>query len=131
MGQALSDTFLDKYYPIGFYLFEGSSRAWDSAGKIGVISHVMTPAPPFTVEGALMAATGAPDVVWLALSQLPPKLQVWLDIPRFVRELGAVYNGEERAMMLLNVRAAFDALVVIKTVHDSSPTPTGIRRAKQ
>jgi hypothetical protein len=39
--------------------------------------------------------------------------------------------GAERTMLLLNVPSAFDAIVVIRTVRDSSPTPTGVRRAKQ
>jgi hypothetical protein len=96
-----------------------------------VISHTLKRAPSFTMEGVVMSATNAPEVAWLALNRAPADLRTWLETPRFVRELGAVYNGEERALILLNLRSAFDALVVIRTVHDSSPTPTGIRRAKR
>jgi erythromycin esterase len=128
MGKRLSSALSSGYYPIGFFLFEGSSRAWDSAGKIGVISHSVPPAPPFSIEGALMSAAGSPGVAWLPLRRLPAPLRAWLAIPRFAREMGAVYNGEERTMLLLEPSVAFDALVVIKTVHDSSPTPTGIRQ---
>jgi hypothetical protein len=35
----------NKYYPVGFYLYDGTSRAWDAGGKIGVISHTLGPAP--------------------------------------------------------------------------------------
>jgi erythromycin esterase len=131
MGQRLSAAFSSRYYPIGFFFFEGSSRAWDAANAIGVISHTLKRAPSFTMEGVVMSATNAPEVAWLALNRAPADLRTWLETPRFVRELGAVYNGEERALILLNLRSAFDALVVIRTVHDSSPTPTGIRRAKR
>ena len=42
---------------------------------------------------------------------------------------GAIYIDEEDMLSLRNVPAEFDALVVIKTGHDSSPTPTGVRKA--
>ena len=116
---------------MGYFLFQGSSRAWDAAGQVGVVSHVVAPAPPFTVEGALMAATGTPEVAWLPLRQLPAALRAWLEKPRFVRELGAVYNGEEHSMVLVETTSSFDALVVIRSVRDSSPTPTGVRRASE
>jgi hypothetical protein len=76
-----------------------------------------------------MTAAGFPDVAWLPFSQLPSNLIAWLGVPRFAREMGAVYFGEARASILLDARVAFDALVVVKRVHASSPTPTGARQA--
>jgi erythromycin esterase len=129
LGKKLSNELAGRYYAVGYFLFQGSSRAWDAAGKVGVVSHVVASAPPFTVEGALMAATGRPDVAWLPLRHLPGALRAWLEKPRFVREMGAIYNGEEHSMVLWDIASAFDALVVIRNVRDSSPTPTGVRRA--
>ena len=129
MGHRLSSAFAGKYYPIGFYMFEGSTRAWDAGAKIGVVSHPIPSPPPYAAERVLMTACQATDIAWLPLRRLPSALQIWLETPRFVREFGAVYYGEERSMLLVDLRAAFDALVVIRSVHDSSPTPTGIRRA--
>lgn len=130
VGHKIAMAFPGRYYAVGFFLFEGSTRAWDPAGRIGVISHKLKPAPAYTVEGAVMAATGAPEVAWLALRSSSATLQRWLATPRYVRELGAVYQGEDSSMVLLDVPAAFDALVVTRTVHDTSPTPSGVRRAK-
>jgi erythromycin esterase-like protein len=129
IGQLLMVSLAGRYYPVGFYLFEGSARAWDAEEKIGVVSHSFKPAPAYTVEGALMNATGFPEIAWVALGRLPPKLRAWFTVPRYARELGAGSNGEARTMILFDMLSAFDATVVIKHVHDSSPTPTGIRRA--
>jgi erythromycin esterase len=129
LGQHLAQGANLRYYAIGFYLYEGSTRAWDGAQKIGVISHPISRAPVYAVEGAVMRMTGMPDVAWLPLRGLPKPFQTWLDRPRFVREVGAQYVDADEAMVLRYVRRAFDALVVIKNGHDSSPTPTGIRTA--
>jgi erythromycin esterase-like protein len=131
MGHRLMSSLSGRYYPVGFFFFEGSSRAWDAAGEIGVISHHLRPPPSFTVESALLEAAGHPDVGWFPIARLPTSLRRWLDTTRYVRELGAVFFGEDRAMILMDISAAFDAVVVIKTIHDSTPTPTGDRRAKK
>lgn len=34
-------------------------------------------------------------------------------------------------MILWDMLESFDGLAVIKQIHDSTPTPTGIRRARQ
>jgi erythromycin esterase-like protein len=130
LGQHLASDPALRYYGIGFYLYQGSTRAWDGGGKIGVISHAISAAPPFTIEGAVMQLTGMPETAWLPLRNFPAPLQRWLDKPRFVREVGHTYFDEDTAMMLRRIARSFDAVVVLKTVHDSSPTPTGIRTAK-
>src|SRR5678815_4729054 len=38
LGQRLVEIPSVRYYAIGFYVYEGSVRAWDAAAKIGVIS---------------------------------------------------------------------------------------------
>jgi erythromycin esterase len=131
VGLRLAAAFANNYYPVGFYLYEGTSRAWDAAGKIGVISHSLGPPPAFTVESVLLSVASASDAAWIPLRRLSQKLRAWLEVPRYVRGLGAVYGGPGRTMLLLNIASAFDAIVVIRAVHDSSPTPTGVRRAKQ
>jgi erythromycin esterase-like protein len=86
LGQNLASNPSLRYYGIGFYLYEGSVRAWDGAAKIGVISHPIPAAPPYTMEGAVMRATGSPDIAWLSLRTLPTAFRSWLATPRFVRE---------------------------------------------
>jgi erythromycin esterase len=116
-----------RYYAVGFYLYQGSTRAVDTAGKIGVISYPVPVAPKYTVENVVLEGTGRPEIAWLPLRTLPPAWKKWLETPRLSRELGAVYTSEDDMMMLRDIRAAFDAVVVIRTGHDSSPTPTGVR----
>jgi erythromycin esterase len=128
MGEHLAAVAANRYYAIGVYVHEGSFRAWDPAGEIGVISHPIPRAPDYTVEAVVMAAARAPDIAWVPLGALPAALTSWLETPRYVRESGAVYSTEENLMTLRDVRAAFDGLVVIKSGHDTTPTPTGVRK---
>jgi len=120
-----------RYYNIGFYLYAGSARAWDATAKIGVVSHPIPEAPPYTLEGAIMQLAGFPQVAWLPLRRLPTRFRSWLDIPRLVREVGAVYIDADETLKLRNIPATFDAVVVIKSGHDSTPTPTGVRKITQ
>jgi erythromycin esterase len=128
MGRLLAAKPANRYYAIGFYLYQGSARAWDAAGEIGVVSNTIPAAPEFTIEGALMAATGAPEIAWVPIHAFSTELQEWTKTPRFVREVGAVYGGVENMMVLRRTRDAFNAIVVVRTGHDSSPTPSGIRK---
>jgi len=116
-----------RYYSIGFYLYQGSTRAVDTAGEIGVISYPIPVAPKYTLEGVVMDEARMSEIAWLPLRNLPPRLRKWFETPRFSRELGAVYMSEDDMMTLHDNSAAFDAVVVIQTGHDSSPTPTGVR----
>lgn len=129
LGAHLATVSSHRYYPVGFYLYEGSVRAWDPRGKVGVISYPFPRASDYMVEGAVMAATGTPEIAWLPVRSFSPALQAWAARPRYVRELGAVYEGDESSLRLCSVPTEYDALVVIRTGHDSSPTPTGVRKA--
>lgn len=128
LGTHLAAVAANRYYPIGFYVYEGSVRAWDAAGEIGVIEHPMPRATDDTLEGAVMAATGTPDIAWLPVSGFPAPLRTWAEVPRYVREVGSGVS-ENGMTTLRSIPTAFDAVVVIKTGHGSSPTPTGIRKA--
>jgi erythromycin esterase len=119
-----------RYYAIGFYIHQGSARAWDEASKIGVILHPIPVAPAYTVEGAIMRAAGMPSTAWVALDRAPAALTQWLATPRYVREMGHTYRGEEAMLDLYDVRAGFDAIAVVRVGHDSTPSPTGVRVAK-
>jgi erythromycin esterase len=131
LGQNLAAQLAGRYYNIGFYLYAGSTRAWDATAKIGVISHPIPAAPPYALEGAIMHLAGFPQIAWLPLRRLPTGFRSWLDTPRLVRELGAVYIDAGETLTLRNVPATFDAVVVIKNAHDSTPTPTGVRKITQ
>ncbi|MEO6776131.1 MAG: erythromycin esterase family protein [Kofleriaceae bacterium] len=128
MGHYLAADAANRYYPVGFYVFEGSVRAWDAAGEVGVIPHPLPRAPAYSVEGAVMAVTKGPDVAWLPMHGLPDTLTAWFASPRYVREVGASYVSETDSLTLRAVSTEFDALVVIKSGHDSTPTPTGERK---
>lgn len=129
LGKHLAAVPTHRYYPIAFYIYEGTVRAWDAAGAVGVTSHPIPRASDYMVEAAVMAATGEPDIAWLPIRDFPPSLRKWIETPRYVREVGAIYIDEEDMLSLRNVPAEFDALVVIKSGHDSTPTPTGVRKA--
>ena len=128
MGHHLGADAANRYYPVGFYVFEGSVRAWDAAGEVGVISHSIPRARDYNAEGAVMAMTNAPDVAWLPMHKLPEKLQSWFATPRYVREVGAGFVSEKDSLTLRAMSSEFDALVVIKQGHDTTPTPTGERK---
>jgi erythromycin esterase len=129
MGCYLATHFAADYYPIGFFTYEGSARAWDARRKIGVIPHQLAPTPPYYIESAIMQATRYPDAAWVAIKTMPTALQSWLARPRFDREFGNTYYDEEEAKTLRLFPSAFDALVVVKRGSSSTPTPTGERRA--
>jgi erythromycin esterase len=131
LGQRLATDHSFRFYGVGFYVYEGSVRAWDAAVRIGVISHRIPAAPAYTIEGAIMRATGMPHVAWVALRSLPASFQNWIRLPRFVREIGAGFSDIENSMTLRRIGEAFDAVVVVKNGHDSSPTPTGTRKASR
>jgi erythromycin esterase len=128
MGSYLSAHFAADYYPLGLFTYEGSARAWDGPGKIGVIPYKLSPTPPYYIEAAIMEATRHPDIAWVDMKIIPTDLQNWLDKPRFSREFGNTWYGEESARTLRHFRSAFDALVVLKRGSSSTPTPTGERR---
>jgi erythromycin esterase len=118
------------YYAVGFYLYQGSARAWDQASKIGVIPHAIAVAPPSNLEAVVMRAAGMPDIAWLALKNAPTWLAQWLKAPRYVRELYATFLGDDASQILRDIRAGFDAVAILQRGHDSSPTPTGVRTAE-
>lgn len=118
-----------KYYAVGFYVQAGTARAWDIETKIGVVSQPIPPLREYHVEQALTGGVALKATAWISMRQLPPALARWFDLPRYVRELYAIYEGPEGAEILRDVREGFDAIVIIPTGHDSTPTPTGIRTA--
>jgi erythromycin esterase len=127
LGQHLRRRFPD-YFPIAFLSYEGSARAWDEAGEIGVIPRDFGPAPPYTVEAALLrAAAGSPDVAWISYDRLSAELQRWLGTPRYVREFGSVFRP--RPLTLRDIPTAFSAIVVLRHSSASTPTATGVRKA--
>lgn len=128
MGQHLAAVVANRYYPVGFYVFQGSARAWDAVGKVGVVTQPIPAAAAYMLEGAIMAATRWPEIAWVPISRFSPALHTWSKTPRYVRELGARYVDEENLMTLRYIQTAFDAIVVIKTGRDSTPTPTGVRK---
>jgi erythromycin esterase len=129
MGSHLAAHFAADYYPMGLFTYEGSARAWDGPGKVGVIPYRLGPTPPHYIESAIMAATRYPDIAWVDMTTMPTALQDWLDRPRFSREFGNTWFGEADATTLRLFRSAFDGLVVLKRGSASTPTPTGVRRA--
>jgi erythromycin esterase len=128
MGLYLGRHFGSDYYPIGFFSYAGAARAWDASGEIGVIPYRLAPTPPYYMESAIMEATGHASIAWVAMKTMPAALHRWLESPRYSREFGAIYTGEEDARTLRLFPVAFDALVVLKHGSPSTPTLTGVRR---
>lgn len=128
MGQYLEQRFGRNYYSIGFFSYEGTARAWDPPGEIGVIPHTLAGTPPYNVESVIMTATGFPEVAWVPMDVMPAPLKQWFELPRFGREFGSTYPGQEEAQKLRRFSKAFDAVVVLRRASASTPTPTGERR---
>ncbi|HEY5944068.1 MAG TPA: erythromycin esterase family protein [Kofleriaceae bacterium] len=129
LGQYLSERFGDDYYPIAFFSYEGSARAWDDKGTVGVISHALRPTEGSNLESVIMRATGFPDVAWVDLDTTNPALKSWLALPRYVREFGSAYTPGH-TQTLRKFPQSFRAVVVIKHASSSTATPTGERHAK-
>ncbi len=126
LGQFFADKFGDGYYPIAFLSYSGAGRAWDPAGKIGVIPHQLVAPPPYYVESVIMKATGFPDAAWVRLDTASGPLKQWLSTPRYVREFGSVYLAQNTAT-LRPFPGAMSAVVVLQHAAASTPTPTGVR----
>jgi erythromycin esterase len=126
-GQHLADKFGEMYYPVAFLSYQGTARAWDGGGKIGVIPHDLAPALPYNLESAVMRATSFVDVAWVNLDAVNVAFKQWLSIPRYVREFGAAYHPKH-TQILRAFPAAFSAIVVIQHASGSTPTPTGVRK---
>ncbi|HEY0476981.1 MAG TPA: erythromycin esterase family protein [Kofleriaceae bacterium] len=127
LGQYLSETFKEAYFPIAFLSYQGQARAWDKPGKIGVIPHDLAPAPSHNVESVIMQATRFPDAAWVRVDLTSGPLAHWLSLPRYVREFGAFYDPGDTQILWM-FPAAFAAVVVIQHGHPSTPTPTGVRK---
>ena len=126
LGQCLAETFGEQYYPVAFLSYRGAGRAWDQAGKIGVIPHELAPPPAYNVESVIMNATRFVDVAWVRLDKASDTLSRWLSLPRYVREFGSVYDPGD-TQRLRGFPWAVAAVVVIRQARPSTPTPTGVR----
>ncbi len=116
---------------VAFLSASGQARAWDTASSVGVDSQEMDAAWPFSVEGALVTASNDAKPVYASMQNLPPALQEWIAKPRLLREFGAIYPGKKNAFVLRDVANAFDAIVLFDKSTATTPTKTGVRRAKQ
>jgi erythromycin esterase len=128
LGQHLAATFGAAYYPIALLSYVGTARAWDLAGKIGVISHDLAPPPVYNLESVVMRATNFADVAWVHLDDTDEVLRSWLNQPRYVREFGSVYDPSDTQKLRI-FPASFAAVIVLRHAIASTPTSTGVRRA--
>ena len=129
LGECLTEQFGTNYYPVAFMSYRGAARAWDAGGQIGVIPHDLAPPPSYNIESVMMRATGFPEIAWIRLDQLNRTLQSWLGTPRFVREFGAAYVPDD-SEKLRALPKEFAAVVVFGHTTPTTPTPTGVRKAK-
>ena len=116
------------YYAVGSYAYQGEARAWDPDEKIGVVPHRFGPAADTDLEGAITRATNARDVAWLPLHSAPAPLRQWLTVPRWTNSFGQAFLDIRE---LRDIVTSFDALIIVHTSHPTTPTPTGVRVAKQ
>jgi erythromycin esterase len=126
LGQHLAQRLGSGYFPIAFLSYRGDGRAWDEAGKIGVIPHQLPPAPLFNVESVVMNATGFPSVAWIRFDTGNSSAQRWLTTPHYVREFGSAYHPAN-TQTLRSFPDAFSAVSVIQRGRSTAPTPTGAR----
>jgi erythromycin esterase len=128
LGESLTKQFGPRYYVIAFMTYRGSARAWDHAGKIGVIPHELAPPPLYDIESVIMQATGTPPVAWIRLDQPNRAWQAWLATPRYTRQFGPAYDPAD-VQILRAFPAEFSAVVVLDHTTPTTPTPTGVRKA--
>lgn len=128
MGEVLRDRLGSSYFPVGYYVSGGSVRAWDADVAIGVITNDLGVAPSYTVERVVTNAARS-AVVYLPYARVPESLMSWLSTPRYVREIGPVMRRDP--LKLLDVRKSYDAVVIVRDSHPTTPTPTGVRVAKK
>jgi erythromycin esterase len=128
MGGRLHARLGPKYVAFALLGASGSARAWDAESKVGVIPHVLDPAPRYSVEGAL--SKGRKDTQYVLFSTLPPQLQTWISNLRYVRFLGSTFPVSGGGWALYDVGHGFDGAVVFPSTSATTPTATGVRKAK-
>lgn len=128
LGMHLAAQLHDDYYPIAFLSYQGTARAWDYAGKIGVVVHTLAPPPSFNVESVLNQQLAQLDIAYVSFENLAGPVARWLELPRYVRQFGAVYSPYD-TQMLRSFPSDFAAVALLRIAHASSSTPSGERRA--
>jgi len=128
MGGRLRTKLGPKYFALAMLGVGGSTRAWDSDQKVGVIPHVLDEAPGYSIEGALSHEKAEPRYV--LFSQLPPDVSDWIGKLRLVRFLGSTFPKTGGGWALYDMAGGFDGAVIFRSTTSTTPTSTGVRKAK-
>jgi erythromycin esterase len=125
MGSHLDRSLGDDYVVLGFVFNQGSFQAIDwtqGQGKSqGLIEHTVGPAPEGHL-GAAFARAGMPIFV-LDLRRIPAEGTVagWFDVPHPMREIGAVFAGEEQMSHPVVLGDHYDGVIFVNETTRAQP----------
>jgi len=130
MGSDLAKALGSRYAAIGQFFHRGELRAWDirekDREKLSVLPIDVGPAPKGSVGDALNRI--GLEHPFLSLSARSGRLaKRWIETPHLVREVSALYSGEEEQGNLTSLPSNFDAIVFLRTVTATEAKPTGLR----
>lgn len=128
-GSHLARALGDAYVSFGFTFNQGSFQARDTTlpKPMGVTEVALGPEPDGFV-GHTFARVGHPIFALdLRRAIAEPAVAKWFSMPRFARELGAVFTGEAGITYGLRYTEDFDALFFVDNTTRARPTETGKR----
>jgi erythromycin esterase len=125
MGTHLDRSLGDDYLVLGFVFNRGSFQAIDwtqgQGQDKGLAEHSVGPAPEGHL-GAAFARTGLPIFV-LDLRRIPAEGTVarWFDVPHPMREIGAVFAGEEQMSRPVVLTDHYDGIIFVNETTRARP----------
>jgi erythromycin esterase len=130
MGGYLADRLGQDYVSIGIVFGEGSFQAYDFRSPEqtdGVIEYTVGPPEPRFLEASLLRAGLPLFAIDLRETRAVEFIADWLDIPRPLRDYGAIYIPQDFPWDPIRVADHFDLLVFVEHTTRARPTPSGYR----
>jgi erythromycin esterase len=129
MGMSLDHSLGEDYVVFGFVFNRGSFQAIDwteGQGKPGGLrEHTVGPAPEENI-GAAFARTGWPIFAFdLRSREGREPLPKWFDVPHPMREIGAIFLGEETMSNPVKLTGVYDALLFVDETTRAQPVKRG------
>lgn len=131
LGEHLAGSLGEGYQVFALLAYEGSARARDLKKELGVISHPLTTAPTYTLEGALAHSAHVPldEITYWSFGNTAARRPRWLTELHWIRSFGATYPGDEKSFEIYDLQS-IDGAVLFKTVTPTEPLATSAPASK-
>jgi erythromycin esterase len=130
MGGYLADQLGSDYIAIGLAFGGGSFQAYDASSPdhtAGVIEHTVGLPQPRFLEASLMRIGHPLFAIDLRAARGVEPIAAWLDLPRPLREYGAIHQRDDYVWAPVRVADHFDILLFVERTTRARPTPSGYR----